>query len=83
MLNYPVRLNAEGARAVMLIFPDVPEAVVLGASETDALNKAVPVLEVILAGYLDEGRSIPPPSPVGAGPAVTTTKFALGVSLEE
>ncbi len=83
MLSYPVKLNPEGERAVMLQFPDVPEAVVVGASEGDALRKAVPVLEVILAGYLDEGRTIPAPSAIAGAPTVATDKFALGVSLEE
>jgi predicted RNase H-like HicB family nuclease len=83
MLSYPVKLNPEGERAVMLQFPDVPEAVVVGASEGDALRKAVPVLEVILAGYLDEGRSLPQPSRIAGARTVATDKFSPGVSLEE
>lgn len=44
---------------VILTMPDVPEAVVVGYSEADALRRAPAVLDSILQGYASEGRSPP------------------------
>jgi len=44
---------------VILTMPDVPEAVVVGYSEADALRRAPAVLDSILQGYASEGRKAP------------------------
>jgi predicted RNase H-like HicB family nuclease len=44
---------------VILTLPDVPEAVVVGYSEDDALRRAPAVLDSILQGYVSEGRRLP------------------------
>lgn len=83
MLSYPVRVRPEGEQAVMLTFPDVPEAVVVGLSEDDALRGAPRVLEAILAAYVVEGRPIPAPSKLQGVPTVCTKRFSLvGMDLE-
>ncbi len=59
MLRYPVRLTLAGDHLVMLTSHDVPEAVVIGATEDDPFRQALPVLETALGGYVVECRSIP------------------------
>jgi predicted RNase H-like HicB family nuclease len=44
---------------VILTMPDVPEAVVVGYSEADALRRAPAILDSILQGYVAEGRRLP------------------------
>lgn len=75
MLSYPVRLAPEGDDCVMLTIPDIPEVVVVGASEDEVFMHAVPLLETVLGGYLDEGRPIPSPSDICGAPTVTTSRF--------
>ena len=65
----------------MLTFHDVPEAVVVGSSEEDALGRARPLLETILGGYVVDGRPIPAPSNVCGAPTVSTERFSV-VGLE-
>ena len=81
MLSYPVHVTPGSEQAVMLTFPDVPEAVVVGRCEDEAFRGAPLVLEAILAAYVLEGRPIPPPSQVEGGPTVCTRRFSL-VGLE-
>ena len=77
MLSYPVHVTPEGEEAVMLTFPDVPEAVVVGRCEDDAFRGAPRVLEAILATYVAVGRPIPAPSEPEGQPTVSTRKFSL------
>lgn len=76
MRTYPVRVVPEGKGSVMLLFPDVPEAVVVGASEDEAFDRAVPVLEAALTGYVDEGRPLPAASDICGAPTVSSARFA-------
>ncbi len=60
---YPIILTKEG-KTVMAEFPDVPEALTVGANEKEALAWALDALVVALTGYLDDRRDIPQPSKV-------------------
>lgn len=77
MLSYPVHVTPGSEQAVMLTFPDVPEAVVVGRCEGEAFQEAADVLEAILAAYVIEGRPIPEPSQVQGAPTVCTRRFSL------
>lgn len=77
MLSYPVRVTPGGEEAVMLTFPDVPEAVVVGRCEDEAFRGAPLVLEAILTAYVVEGRPIPAPSEPEGAPTVCTRRFSL------
>lgn len=82
MLRYPVRLIPADEGRVMLCFPDVPEAVVVGETEDDAFEKAVNVLEAVLSGYVVEAKPIPAPSDICGAPEVSTERFNVaGTSL--
>lgn len=70
MLSYPCRFLKQSNRMVILTMPDVPEAVVVGYSEDDALRRAPAVLDSILRGYASEGRRLPRCSRLWRGPRV-------------
>lgn len=48
MPSYPCQLRTQSNRVVILAMPDVPEAVVVGYSEADALRRAPAILDSIL-----------------------------------
>lgn len=77
MLSYPIRFIPQADKLVLLVFPDIPEAVVVGASEEDAIARAPALLETVLSGYVLEGRPIPKPSDICGAPAVEAPRFSL------
>ena len=60
--RYPVVLTIDENDTIIAEFPDVPEAMTVGADDTNALNWAQDALVVALTGYIEERRDIPPPS---------------------
>jgi hypothetical protein len=70
LASYPCQLRTQSNRMVILTMPDVPEAVVVGYSEQDALRRAPAVLDSILRGYAAEGRRLPPCPRARRGPSV-------------
>ena len=87
-LAYPVRLETDDRGAVLVSFPDIPEALTEGATEQEALAEAQDCLIAALGGYIDERRNIPHPSP-GRGlplvalPALVAAKIALYRTMRE
>ncbi len=82
MLNYPIELTPDDNDTVMVIFPDVPEAVSFGDDEADALARSVDALETALNGYITDRRDIPVPSDANGRPCVSPSLLAslkLGV----
>ena len=70
LASYPCQLRTQSNRMVILTMPDVPEAVVVGYSEQDALRRAPAVLDSILRGYAAEGRRLPRGNRAWRGPRV-------------
>lgn len=77
MASYPCQLRMQSNRMVILTMPDVPEAVVVGYSEADALRRAPAILDSILQGYAAEGRGLPRCSHIGRGPSVPVLRHSL------
>ncbi|NIE84101.1 MULTISPECIES: type II toxin-antitoxin system HicB family antitoxin [unclassified Burkholderia] len=78
MLSYPVTLTPDSNGSILVTFPDVPEAITIGETVSDALVQALDALEAALAIYRDEKRSIPMPSKALPGqPVVTLTALTL------
>jgi predicted RNase H-like HicB family nuclease len=79
---YPVILTKDGD-SLIAEFPDVPEAMTVGADEDNALAWAEDALIVALSGYLDERQEIPKPSKPKAGqklitlPPMVASKLAI------
>ena len=65
--SYPVILTPDENGTVIAQFPDVPEALTVGADNTNALQWAQDALVVALTGYMDARRDIPTPSPINPG----------------
>lgn len=69
MFDYPVILTPDDG-AVLVTFPDVPEAITFGADEGEALSHAVDALETALSFYVDDRKALPAPSVVEGLPTV-------------
>ena len=82
MLAYPVHVVPCTRQGVIVFFPDLPEAVVQGRSEEDAMAEARVLLETVLSGYVHQGREFPRPSLIEGAPTVATDRFSmLGMDL--
>ena len=79
---YPVIFTKDG-KSIIAEFPDVPEAMTIGANEENALEWAQDALIVALSGYLDERKDIPKPSKPKSGqqtvvlPPLIASKLAI------
>ena len=71
MLSYPVKLERDTNRTILVSFPDVPEAHTSGDDREDALARAIDALETALMLYIEDRQAIPAPSAVKRGPSVT------------
>jgi antitoxin HicB len=69
MFDYPVTLAPDGG-TVLVTFPDVPEAITVGADEDEALLYAVDALETALSFYVDGRKPLPVPSSAEGRPTV-------------
>lgn len=58
MDTYPAKFEADGS-AILVTFPDLPEAITGGSDEAEALANAADALEVTLLTYAADGRAIP------------------------
>ncbi len=79
---YPVMFTKDGD-SIIAEFPDVPEAITIGANEENALEWSQDALVVALSGYVDDRRDIPKPSKPKAGqktvvlPPLIASKLAI------
>ena len=81
-LAYPVRLDTQDRGAILVSFPDIPEALTEGTTERATLAEAEDCLIAALGGYINDRRDIPRPSPGRGRPlvtlqALTAAKIAL------
>lgn len=60
-LDYPVDLTPDDG-AILVTFPDVPEAITQGDDTDEALMYAVDALESALSFYVDDRKPLPTPS---------------------
>lgn len=86
---YPVQLTPQEDNSVLVTFPDVPEALTDGATESEALTMAADCLVAALGGYIRLGRAIPEPSAPGETqstvvlPLLVSAKLALYRSMRD
>ena len=87
---YPARLTPDKEDGGYVVtFRDVPEAITQGEDLGEALREAADCLEEAIAGRIDDGREIPPPSRRRAGerlvhlPLQTAMKAALHLAMRE
>ena len=65
--GFPVRLQPDEEGRLVVHFPDLPEALTDGADEAEALAEAADCLSEALAGRINRGEDIPPPSRLRRG----------------
>ncbi len=70
MLKYPVELTPDDG-ALLVTFPDVPEAITFGEDESSALAHARDALETALSLYITDRRDIPTSSAAKGRPVVS------------
>lgn len=81
--SYPCDVALEDDGELVVVFPDVPEAITGGADRAEALSMAADALSTALAGYVHQKRDIPPPGTAADGqelvavPTVVAAKLAL------
>lgn len=65
--GFPVRLEPDEEGRLVVHFPDLPEALTDGAHEAEVLAEAADCLSEALAGRINRGEDIPPPSRLRRG----------------
>ena len=65
--GFPARLEPDDEDRLVVHFPDLPEALTDGADEAEALAEAADCLSEALAGRINRGEDIPPPSRLRRG----------------
>ena len=58
-LAWPVDLQRQQDGAILVSFPDIPEALTEGATETDALAQARDCLIAAIGGYVGDRAPLP------------------------
>lgn len=66
VIRYPATLTQDG-KFILVIFPDIPEAITQGDNIAHALEIAAEALETAMDFYLEDRRAIPAPSPLKVG----------------
>ena len=81
-MDYPVTLERDSNKTLLVSFPDFPEAHTFGDSEEDALAHASDALATVIDAYIKDRREIPKPSAMVAKyrvsvPALVEAKVRL------
>jgi len=69
MFDYPVILTPDD-HTLLVTFPDIPEALMFGINEEDAMLNAIDALETALSFYVDARKQLPEPSIIPDLPTV-------------
>ena len=70
-VDYPIRLERDDNKTILVSFPDFPEAHTFGDDEADALARAEDALATAIDGYIKDRRDIPLPSAIATKYRVT------------
>lgn len=82
MYAYPAKLTKDG-NALVVTFPDVPEAITYGPDRANAIKQGTEALTLALSFYVEDGKPLPTPSEPKRGQVVievsggTVAKLAL------
>jgi antitoxin HicB len=87
-VRYPLDLRPDQNNTIIAQAIDVPEALTFGDDEEQARAHAVDALICALAGYIDDRRPIPKPSPprgrpVAELPPMVAAKLAIYASMRD
>ncbi len=70
-MEYPVKLERDDNDAILVSFPDFPEAHTYGDDLEDALTHAADALATVIDAYIKDRRDIPLPSAIAVKHRVT------------
>ena len=73
-----MELTPDDNGTLLVAFPDVPEAVMFGDDEAEALLRVEDALLVMFSAYMDDRQPIPEPSPLNGRPGVALKVVAAG-----
>jgi len=81
-MDYPVTLERDSNKTILVSFPDFPEAHTFGDDKADALAHATDALATVIDAYIKDRRDIPLPSALVTSyrvtmPALTEAKVKL------
>ena len=79
---YEAELTPNEYGGYSVSFPQLPEAFTFGHDMTESVQRAVEVLELIVAEYLDEGRRLPAPKFAGYSDGVLHCAISIEVTPE-
>lgn len=87
-MEYPVKLERDDNKTILVSFPDFPEAHTYGDDVEDALQRAPDALATVIDAYIKDRRDIPLPSAVAAKhrvtvPALVEAKIRLYETMRE
>lgn len=74
MFNYPIILTPDDG-TILVTFPDIPEAITFGKTETEALQYAVDALETALSFYVEKRKPLPIPSKIEGAVTICPSVF--------
>ncbi|MCY4441036.1 MAG: type II toxin-antitoxin system HicB family antitoxin [Deltaproteobacteria bacterium] len=78
---YPCNLTPDEDGALVVTFPDVPEAITGGKNRSQALEMAEDSLATALAAYVHEKREIPVPSALVEGQELVAVATVVAAKL--
>ena len=79
---YPCQITPYEGGELVVSFPDVPGALTSGYSRTEALKAAAEALSVMLAGFVEDRKAIPVPSPALDGQEIVAVDPLTAAKLE-
>lgn len=65
MIRYPYTVELQPEGTYLVQFLDFPEGFTEGATPEEANKFADEVLDLLIAAYVDEGKTLPTPSEIG------------------
>ncbi len=81
MLAYPVKIKPDTNGALLVTFPDIPEAATSLHDGSEALAAALEALECALEFYFEDGRSVPMPSVAKRGQQTVTLPASMSAKV--
>jgi antitoxin HicB len=80
LFTYAMKLTPDKDEGGYVVtFRDLPEAITQGDSIDDALAEAADCLEEAIAGRIDDGREIPPPSSAKRGERIVSVPPSMAL----
>ena len=81
MLSYPYKVKADTNGALLVTFPNIPEAATSVHNETELPQLALEALESALEFYFEDHRAVPMPSAPKRGQQTVTLPASMSAKV--